>query len=749
MEKTEPRIATDTSDAIRKVQWFLENLELQLEERRLRGEGRSTLVIFDTSSVRAALLGMDYFLTARQNFDVRSFNKKYVLVHALASAGWLGAIQMLLPHQNEFLTQVNLDFGSEARGSGLRDSAHRFWQALKIKQEILDSKNLRSLSYEARIKLVRDSVGSAEKLFKAIQLIRGSWRTKLVDWLDTKQLVISDVSDDDWNFEEVMSDVPFQRLRKAFHFFRSDKDLNNSVDALALADLVRKLRIFSSDGYKALPVLFSPNGFFEKVVRKSGLQPRFFYTSEQGRRFNAIRSSDFFIFKAIFNPPREFAERFERENVFSISTGELTELRDRVALILEARATLEEALDKTTGLGDKPLGRLIDDIRYLTFFENVWLPSSPKDLEQAEQELQEASESLRSEAFRDAADEALNRAKQEIEKKTRTYRELTELWSRLVRATKELHRRLDDTQKEQRQSASGSGLTEVRELDPFLHFGLLRFSLPRGAYEFIRNTVSALVSRDGTAERDAQLGVVQKFRRARHEEVHSEVLLAELAGVLWSLELSEDLINLLEGARPLSSFSLDLVLAATYFRIGRKVGEGSLLLRDLTEKYVNLPPNKLGQLMIGLAYLHFHLLLCLDLLREPPSDEVVSEHFTNAIFYARRARELLQEIPSRVYALNCHLYYMVEFGDPRYREDMRSTAEELKKWIDKPGIWQFRFDDTLARYYFFVSRLAADKAASSLAMKQSLEFIGRAWRAALGDHEVLTFQGTLVDGWSR
>jgi hypothetical protein len=225
------------------------------------------------------------------------------------------------------------------------------------------------------------------------------------------------------------------------------------------------------------------------------------------------------------------------------------------------------------------------------------------------------------------------------------------------------------------------------------------------------------------------------------------VLFAELVGVLWCLDLSDDLINLLEGARPLSSFSLDLVLAATYFKVGKKVGEGGLLLRDLTEKYINLPHNKLGHLMIGLAYLHFHLLLCLRLLRRPPSEEVANNHFTNAIFYARRAQELLQDDPLRVYSLNCHLYYMVESQDVRYREDMRTAAEELKKWIDRPGIWQFRFDDTLARYYFFIARITEDRIASTLAMKQSIEFIGRAWRAALGDHEVLTFQGTIADGW--
>ena len=327
------------------MQWFLENLNLQIDERQLREAGRLTLTFFDTAGVRTALLGIDNFLSESRSFEVSSFYKKPSLVYALASAGWLGSIHMLLPHQNELRTLANLDFGTEPHGGDLRTLTHRFLHALTINREVLDSKKIRYLDHEAAVKFVRDNVGSAEKLFKVIQFIRGTWRTKLVDWLDTKQLVLSDESLD---FADVMGGMTFQRLRQAFGRFRKTKDVNNSVDALALAELARKLRRLNSEGQPFVPIMFSPDGFFERVIKSAGLESRFSYTSEEGNRLSSIRGSDYFIFKAIFDPPPSLIRESEGERAFGASMAELRELRDRVSLILKARSDLEEALETTT-----------------------------------------------------------------------------------------------------------------------------------------------------------------------------------------------------------------------------------------------------------------------------------------------------------------------------------------------------------------------------------------------------------------
>jgi hypothetical protein len=219
-----------------------------------------------------------------------------------------------------------------------------------------------------------------------------------------------------------------------------------------------------------------------------------------------------------------------------------------------------------------------------------------------------------------------------------------------------------------------------------------------------------------------------------------------LAGVLWCLGLNDELILLLESSQEVVSFSLDLVRVAAYFRSNQKVGEGNLLLQKIKDRYQRvLTPKQQGQLRIGLAYLYFHLILCLDLEHRDSKPEAVADYFKKAISFASEALALIDEPATRLYAQNCYLYYMAEFGDTTMLPDMMFAAEELKKWMDRRGMWQYRFDDTLARYYFYRAQLADREATWKFAIDQAVEFIERAWRFALGDEEILRFRSRLGD----
>lgn len=724
------------SAAATKVEWFLSNLDLQIEERRLKKEGRRTVTYFDTASVRAALLGMEDFLTETRNFDLATFNRKFSLVHALASAFWLGPIKMLVPHQNEFRTQANLDFGLHPFDSDPRPLTNEFLFALGIDQEIVNSRNLKALRDEDRVRYVRTNAGSTEKLFKVIQFLRGSWRVKLVDWLDTGQLIMID---EDIDMAPLLADTTFIRLRKILDKTRSRLRDNNFVDALAMADFARKLRRFNRHDGIALPVYFSPEGSIEKLIRREGLLSRFSYSGASGEQVGAIRGPDYFIFRAIFDPPPEIAKSAQQEAMSSASDDELAALREQVALVLDARTDLERALNEKTILGDRTLRALINDLLDLCFFERVWLPFSPAELEDVEEKLQEAAETMRSEEYRAAADKALLLAKAEIDDKTRNYRELEDLWRHLGTASGELRRRGGRSQIVRAEEASRP------DLDPFLHLGLLRFSLPKTAHGFIKTSIDALLS-GGEAERAAKLAILQRYRSARLRENTPAVGLMELSGVLWCLDLDEELIALLEQSIVRTPvLSLELMLVASYFRASKKVGQGNLLLQDLVARHEPTSSRaKKGQLFLGLGYLYFHLILCLRREKAKVRDETIAHYFELAISYSRSAWETIEEEPESVYALNCYLYYMAERGDRTYAAAMEKAQEELQAWSGLRGIWQYRFDDTLARYYYFRARLAEDEAAWRHAMDNSMVFIEKAWLAALGDREVLKFRTKLA-----
>src|SRR5437870_8617120 len=98
-----------------KVNWFARNLRMQIEDISLEKRGIAIDLYFDTVDVTAALLGMEFLFDPHRGFNIAEFCEDKTLVQCLAASGWLGQIQLLPPHQAEFLNLLNLDFGLMAR----------------------------------------------------------------------------------------------------------------------------------------------------------------------------------------------------------------------------------------------------------------------------------------------------------------------------------------------------------------------------------------------------------------------------------------------------------------------------------------------------------------------------------------------------------------------------------------------------------------------------------------------------------
>src|SRR5258706_5518737 len=98
-------------DLKEKVIWFFKNLEWQLEDLAVEEQGRSVELFFDTNDVTVAALGMDAYYNEQGAFLAEGFKEERALVRCLLASGWLGEIRMLSPHQAEFLSLLNIDFG--------------------------------------------------------------------------------------------------------------------------------------------------------------------------------------------------------------------------------------------------------------------------------------------------------------------------------------------------------------------------------------------------------------------------------------------------------------------------------------------------------------------------------------------------------------------------------------------------------------------------------------------------------------
>jgi hypothetical protein len=92
------------------LKWFLDNLELQIDDIILDREGVAVDLYWDTADVRDAVLGMAAYYD-KGMFSPEAFDDRTALVRSLLSAGWLGPVRMLHPHQAEFLNLIDLEFG--------------------------------------------------------------------------------------------------------------------------------------------------------------------------------------------------------------------------------------------------------------------------------------------------------------------------------------------------------------------------------------------------------------------------------------------------------------------------------------------------------------------------------------------------------------------------------------------------------------------------------------------------------------
>lgn len=90
----------------------------------------------------------------------------------------------------------------------------------------------------------------------------------------------------------------------------------------------------------------------------------------------------------------------------------------------------------------------------------------------------------------------------------------------------------------------------------------------------------------------------------------------------------------------------------------------------------------------------------------------------------------------KVYALNQYLLYLVEGGSDSQLQDMNKAATSLAAYKINREIWQFRFDDTLARYLFRLATIAKDKDTWTERMRDAKLHVDEARKKSHGDPDV-------------
>ena len=280
------------------VAWFLRNLDLQLDDADLEQRNVQLAFYWDAYDIRKAVLGVAAYYGADGHFQDQEFASPGSLVVSLASAGWLGAMHMLPPHQAEFLNLVALEFGLGGRTippGGLsefyRDVDLPHARALKAK-DLKDPDNIR--------RLVSNEADIAQKLFTTVQAIGDTWESRLASWYRQQKLVLN--PDPEFRFDALLESDLFRELRRGFDRIRPEQSINNFADAMALCHLEYLVNRFRQNQSNILPRFFASSQIYHSVIAHvlGGNVLRF---GTEDHQYSVIRDADYYILRATFQLP--------------------------------------------------------------------------------------------------------------------------------------------------------------------------------------------------------------------------------------------------------------------------------------------------------------------------------------------------------------------------------------------------------------------------------------------------------------
>jgi hypothetical protein len=689
-------------DLIKSVTSVKKNIDLQLEDIAFRKEGIEVELYYDTSDVIDAVLGSRGFYPPFEEalFPREKFDSKRILVLSLVTSGWFGKIRMLPPHQAEFLTRLKFYFGVGI-ATDPKGEARNFLSDIGLEEvnPFIDTP-LEDLKNEKLYEFIKRQAGLAEKLFKAIQCMV-PWHRRLARW-EAHGILEYDMRKP--SYDKMIENKHILKLKDEFDKKRKGTPVNNFADAMAVAILVERVnefkRLEKTTARKTIARFYSPRELFHQAIDNAGVNSQLSYNSPLRGESSVLCDSDYLVYKAAFiprpgrdgyNESLEFAENYLRD------------LSGKVAEVLKLQEKLTSgALSEIKDLTGKPLSGIIADLRQFSFLDNVWLKfEAPQDMNQALREVVEASRDLtQSDTFQQELTRVVKDTEAKLTENVEEFKWISSIWFRVERAADDLRSRV----------RAGSSSSE----EFFRDLGLFRYAFPEGTHENIRDLLQEIVAGE-QSQQAALVSVVMSSYRGRKNPTGELDRLIAASAIMLVARMYRELYSLLNRIKSLPHSSLKVVFVETLFKLRRKRERCVELIAELETEYKGAKGfQKRAELSMGIAYLYFRLWrsyggtpkwVKTSDTSDPSLIRLRETYMNSAINYAHEAYRIFREddLMRKVYTLNQYLYYMVEQGVEERMSDMEVAAAGLTSFRTEPEVWQYRFDDTLSRYFHLLA----------------------------------------------
>ncbi len=668
------------------VHSLLEELDKVLHDEVLEEQGRADFY-WDTSDVRNALLGQAAYYDVEisssgrrvESFQAGSFNHDRALIRSLQAAGYFGPLRMLQPHQAEFYRLINRNFDQplDVPIGGIS----KFLDDVAIKGLDGGLVDFSDLPPERVDEIVTRQVGSAPKLFKVVQCIRlGNWKSRLNAWIEQGQLQLDD---EPYNYRELVSMPEFKSLKETFDGMRDDRQVNNFADAVALCQLIQKIRDCDNDHGKPVP-RFYLTPFYKQSLPDAPRDRRFFCHRDGDQ--SVFRETNYYKLRATLNACRDPEARCAADETLSAVRA----AREQVAQIGRAQDPLKTEVLERVKVHGHTVAEIMGKLRDYWFLEAIWLPFSAK--KEVANAIMEHVEIVRRaediQILHHVLTDKVQKALRELEERNKDYQNIKRLWSDLELAGSRL---LD-----------GSGDTDLFTLSGLLRFGFAEESDARIV------AILEMAAQESTRN-EALLDLFQWSQRLSPQGSSLEDF-EVVGGIMWALEMDSWIVRELKQicSSGHCHCSLRVLLGAACFRYARpsatglskaqisKLGKEQI---DRLESEYNAPKSDEDKvnLGIGLGYLCFHYS------QNGAEGQAKSNERHSFVQKASRyAQEVLTidagKLRKKAYAANQHLFYMLHAEPLLDWEEISRVAARLAEF-EHTQDWQYRFNDTLA-YYF-------------------------------------------------
>lgn len=716
---------------------FRNSVDEQLQDIALLDDGHRLTFFYDTSDVRDAALGMLAFHSHGRGFwRIRDIRDRRTTVQTLVASRWLGPFSLLPPHQSEFLELLNVGFNIGSRR--VDRLAFEFLESAGVGRPRRNGHaelDMEEMSEDELRDYVHKQAGQAELFFKAVHCINASWYARLREWQAQELLEAREYRLD---YATILGSDAFERLRDAFDRLRPDRSLNNFTDAAAVATLVELARRCRDGESDEVPRFYMSSAVFRDAIQAAGIEGLLEFETPKGLPVTVLRDADYYVMRASFltRPPDLPAPSR------ASARAELQTLRDQMDSFLRA----QEVLGEQTSLGDEQFSDLVEALERFSFLEKVWLTTlSARELKTALLKVAEAARQMADPKFKEQVKEESRQTRDQFAVHSEGYRRAFQLWKALDGFA--------DAVPPSLRTAAANGL------DLLAHYGLLRFSLPEETHEEVSSVLRGLLDESESLRRQSINVVVGAFLDSLGEGPSLKDL-AVAAAALWvsGTDRADRLLQELLGEPERRTHpSLLAVYAASALRRGR-LDEAHRAIAAIDEAYsAETDPRRRAELAVNLAYLYFHSWSSQSRVAMRAGMAQAAEFYLKrAVGHAEVAYQLLVELTAQTapdvvpvvealeaYALNLWLYYTIEGGIKIEQARLAKLASSLMDYRSVPGCWQYRYDDTLARFYRLLARGEQDERRRAEYFGFARDSSDAALRESHGDLEVTEFRRRL------